>query len=342
MNKVLDICKKEQNDIIILELAGRLDTSGARLLEEYIGKEPEQYHNSIILDMQKVGFLSSAGIRVLIKYYKLCKESDGTFILKNVPPQSAEILKMVGLEQLIPSNQINKAEATRQESTSDNLYIEWWQLHNEPAEIINTAISKHSVIRPYEIGIGRQKGEFMTLGNQTIPQDITGEFSPEYYTGTNGSPSHFIQFRCMHHPATLEEITSHLLKATETESCTIVYIAQSAGVIGCMQKDKPFLPSHPVFYTNPLLITGTISALFAPYTRPLSKNSPLSGHFHAAVYSPAHSRMIEKDLHQALQNLSANLTRPEAFFHLLNDERTVEGIGQTRLSDGSAWIIKIK
>lgn len=105
MDKILNITLQQQEEQLILHLDGRLDTLGARKLDETLLQLGQSRTRHLILNMKDIAFLSSAGIRILIKYYKQNQTNKGDFSLSNVQPQAEGVLKMVGLEQLILSGQ---------------------------------------------------------------------------------------------------------------------------------------------------------------------------------------------------------------------------------------------
>lgn len=361
MDKVLKIDKQGEGEQIILHLSGRLDTLGARQLEESLEKQIKQNYHNILLNLQDIQFLSSAGIRILIKYYKLCKEAEGDLILGNVPLQAAGVLKMVGLEQLMLPNPQAEKVIEKQERTAGNIHLECLEFHQELAEAKKQ--EKTPVpLQSYNMLIGRKQQningcgeEFITIGNRIISDEKTTDtILPQYYIGTNGSPSHFIQFKSQHSTsATIETITEQLLDISKSQCAGIICLAKSAGVVGVFSQITPeqnnkeiYLTEQPEFHDHLLLIAGVAesenSEVFKPYTRPFSPNNKLSCHYHAAVYDSVETVPTEeKDLNRILDQLLANQSL-KTTLHLLNDNRPADGSGQTRLYEGVAWIIKIQ
>lgn len=174
MDKTLTIDIRHQDEMAALSLRGRLDTLGGRKLEETLSAEFTPECRQVFLDMKEVVFLSSAGIRILIKYYKLCNEVSGELILQNVPQQAADVLKMVGLEKLMLEGNKPSKKPEKQTAVYDHIRLEWWKLHNESAAaIIYKKSDEQLLLSPgaYETLIGRavtepsgQQTEFLSIG----------------------------------------------------------------------------------------------------------------------------------------------------------------------------------
>jgi len=82
---------------VVLSLDGRIDAYWSAILDEAISNEIRSGHYRISLDLLLVDYLSSAGIRVLVKCYKEMKAINGDFSLINgfqVLGFSAETIKI--------------------------------------------------------------------------------------------------------------------------------------------------------------------------------------------------------------------------------------------------------
>ena len=72
---------KNENEIII-EVEGRLDTNTAPTLEKSINENTEE-KNNLVLDLKKLEYISSAGLRVLLSAQKKMNKN-GSMKVKNV------------------------------------------------------------------------------------------------------------------------------------------------------------------------------------------------------------------------------------------------------------------
>ena len=84
---------------IILEIAGRLDTTTAPVLEKIICEEVEETAD-LVLDMKGLEYISSAGLRVLLSAQKRMQKQ-GSMKLKNVCEEVMEVFEMTGFADIL-------------------------------------------------------------------------------------------------------------------------------------------------------------------------------------------------------------------------------------------------
>ena len=82
-----------------IQVAGRLDTTTAPVLEKTICREIEGTQN-LILDLKDMVYISSAGLRVLLSTQKMMMKI-GTMKVKNVCPDVMEIFEMTGFADIL-------------------------------------------------------------------------------------------------------------------------------------------------------------------------------------------------------------------------------------------------
>ena len=76
-------------------LAGSLDTNTAPQLEDVLEREIDSEVQVAIMDMNKLEFLSSAGIRIIFKAKKLMDARKGKFMLVNLQPQVRKVFEII-------------------------------------------------------------------------------------------------------------------------------------------------------------------------------------------------------------------------------------------------------
>ena len=90
----MEIC-----DLVIIK--GRIDSYTAPELSEKLNEITTEKRYKIILELQDVVFVSSAGLRVLIDIQKTCKRTNqGEVVLVNIPPRVYETLELAGFAPL--------------------------------------------------------------------------------------------------------------------------------------------------------------------------------------------------------------------------------------------------
>ena len=92
---------KKENETFVINLEGRLDTNTAPDLE----KELEDYYNrenfNMVLNFEKLDFVSSAGLRVLLLMQKKANALKGKMVIENVKPEIQEVFNMTGFSEIL-------------------------------------------------------------------------------------------------------------------------------------------------------------------------------------------------------------------------------------------------
>ena len=89
---------KNENEIII-EVEGRLDTNTAPTLEKTINENTED-NNNLVLDLKKLEYISSAGLRVLLSAQKKMNKN-GSMKVKNVSEAVMAVFEMTGFADIL-------------------------------------------------------------------------------------------------------------------------------------------------------------------------------------------------------------------------------------------------
>ena len=95
----MTIEKNRQGAELTVSLEGRLDTLSAPEFEAVVRKELEGVE-SFTLDLKKLQYTSSAGLRVILLAQKAMNKQ-GRMILKNVAEGVMEVFEMTGLADLL-------------------------------------------------------------------------------------------------------------------------------------------------------------------------------------------------------------------------------------------------
>jgi len=97
----MEITHKSTGDIVELELTGRLDGYWCDRLDAELTSLIRDGHHHIRLDCAKVSFLTSAGIGVLVRFYRELGRINGTFQIVNASKPVSTILQVTKLEMLM-------------------------------------------------------------------------------------------------------------------------------------------------------------------------------------------------------------------------------------------------
>jgi anti-sigma B factor antagonist len=81
----------------LVAVSGRIDSQTAPQLESTLDDLHQADRYNVVLDMEDVEFVSSAGLRVMIATQKRCKKwNRGELVLANVPERIYETLDLAG------------------------------------------------------------------------------------------------------------------------------------------------------------------------------------------------------------------------------------------------------
>lgn len=93
------INKNKTNDTLEFLIEGKIDTTSAPELEAELNSLTEDITN-LIFNFEKLVYISSAGLRVLLKFYKKMT-AQGNIKITNVNESIMEVLEMTGFTDFI-------------------------------------------------------------------------------------------------------------------------------------------------------------------------------------------------------------------------------------------------
>ncbi|MDD3854014.1 MAG: anti-sigma F factor antagonist [Syntrophomonadaceae bacterium] len=99
----MDIELKMIRNTLIIRLKGEFDMLQAEKIRRQIDDklQEEQVHN-LIFNLEKVSFVDSSGLGVIIGRYKKMKEKDGSMYIVGAQPVVEKILSLSGINKLVP------------------------------------------------------------------------------------------------------------------------------------------------------------------------------------------------------------------------------------------------
>jgi anti-anti-sigma factor len=97
---MIDLQISRLENVTLVELEGRVDSSNANLLGEALTNEIDNGHTNLVLDISSVDYMSSAGLRELVSAYKKVKRVAGDLRLVQPSPRVQDILELSGLDTI--------------------------------------------------------------------------------------------------------------------------------------------------------------------------------------------------------------------------------------------------
>ena len=93
----MDIKMKKNGAELTIEVVGRLDSLTAPELDSRL-EESYEGINRLIFEMDKLEYIASAGLRVLLGASQTMDEQEGETILRNLTKSVRDVIELVGLD----------------------------------------------------------------------------------------------------------------------------------------------------------------------------------------------------------------------------------------------------
>ena len=92
----MNITESKVGDVNIVQVEGRLDTTNYGELEHHLSTLTENNEVFILMDMEKLEYVSSSGLRILLMFLKKIKAAEGRFMLCALSQDIREIFEISG------------------------------------------------------------------------------------------------------------------------------------------------------------------------------------------------------------------------------------------------------
>lgn len=98
----MEIIEKQEGNISIFKLNGRLDSNTSQGLEKKIFDSISNGSKNIIVEFKDLDYISSAGLRVILKATKALKREDGKIMLCDMQDYVKEVFEIAGFDSILP------------------------------------------------------------------------------------------------------------------------------------------------------------------------------------------------------------------------------------------------
>lgn len=96
----INVTYERKGNLLIGGLSGRLDTRTAEDLQRNLDAELRADDHALLLDFEHVSYISSSGLRVLLRMAKRFQQPGQTFALYSLSEAVREILTVSGFDDL--------------------------------------------------------------------------------------------------------------------------------------------------------------------------------------------------------------------------------------------------
>ncbi len=393
-----------------IKVKGRLDGYWADHLAKALEEEIHRGAHNLLLDLSEVVFLSSAGIRVLVRYYKQLKEINGFLQVSEASEPVKKVLEISRLTGILLASESTVAAVATPAVPTPSLHME---MHGAAFDVFPRTLGaklQHRLLgdpdllrgcrfrqescstvqfpeSTFGIGLGAlgdsfeechgRFGEFIAVAGTVAYFPTDGTNVPDYLVAAGasypdvqvcyglsceGQFCKLARFEAKNETGTvtLTQLVESALEIASAEQMGLVIVAESAGLIGAAlrrpptveaAKNAPFefprirewlsFTTEPAYTRSLALVTGVASrgveGALAPMLRPLTSDTPIVGHFHAAAFSYRPLQKGRIELTKTVKSLFENQTL-QGILHLLSDDRAFAGAGQSQFVRGACWL----
>ncbi len=204
----MNITTGKDSAAYLLHLEGRLDASWCDHVQGTLDKAIKDGQHHLHLDMSQVSYLSSAGIRVLLKIFKQLTSIEGSLKIVRSSDFVANVLELAGLNDLVAGESASPDESEAEERIHESEYAQL-ALHSpagslpqvnvrvigDPESLRTGAPQKDRetlafAASHFAIGVGAlgnrstetdpRMGEFLALAGVAAYQPTDGSNRPDY------------------------------------------------------------------------------------------------------------------------------------------------------------------
>ena len=98
----MDIIEENQDGINIYKINGHLDSNTSQGFEDKLIQAIDGGSKSMIIDFKNLDYISSAGLRVILKATKALKREDGKIMLCDMQNYVKEVFEITGIDSFLP------------------------------------------------------------------------------------------------------------------------------------------------------------------------------------------------------------------------------------------------
>ena len=105
----MEIEERTEGTAVVVSLNGRLDGMTAPDLEARVAAIVERGDVRLVLECGQMGYVSSAGLRVLLVSARKCQQGGGKLAMAALQPECRAVMEMSGFHAIIECHESNEA-----------------------------------------------------------------------------------------------------------------------------------------------------------------------------------------------------------------------------------------
>ncbi|MCI0711706.1 MAG: STAS domain-containing protein [Chloroflexi bacterium] len=96
----LELNQQELKRVLLIEVSGRVDSTTADQLGKALNDAIDEGQSQLVLDLSRVDYMSSAGLRELVSALKRLQRGRGDLRLAALSERVEEVLELAGLDEI--------------------------------------------------------------------------------------------------------------------------------------------------------------------------------------------------------------------------------------------------
>lgn len=96
----MEIIVSEMKRVQLLEVLGRVDSTNATELGDALDRSVDAGNSNLVLDLSGVEYMSSAGLREMVRVLKRVKRGGGDLRIASPSERVQEVLELAGLDTI--------------------------------------------------------------------------------------------------------------------------------------------------------------------------------------------------------------------------------------------------
>ena len=99
----MEIIETQKEDIRIFKLNGSLDSNTSPAMEKKLVWAIENGTRNMVIDFENLDYISSAGLRIILKTTKDLKRTEGNIVLCAMQDYVKEVFEIAGFDTFLPN-----------------------------------------------------------------------------------------------------------------------------------------------------------------------------------------------------------------------------------------------
>ena len=98
----MDVATRRQDGVLLVQVSGRIDHANVAAFDIAVGGATEADDVAVLMDLAKLAYINSAGLRVFVKVAKKLRGKSAGLALCALPDGVRRIFEVTGFDNIIP------------------------------------------------------------------------------------------------------------------------------------------------------------------------------------------------------------------------------------------------